>query len=355
MESWYLFTLSKPEEFENNTLEYVKSFFQQWFYWPRCYNDKKNIIVPNVFELFWINEWDNIYFFIDRKIYWIWKVIKKDESIIHKDNNWNYWFHFTKYFDDELLFEWIDMDELLWSDNNSYSMIRILDWVSYIKLDIEENLRLRWFILSKSKKITLNSLKKLKTTPITWSELVINNSFYDWKNKITNEKVIETGILNMYINFNDDFTKYFWNLDYFSSQIPASPQKPVKYMDKIDLFWYKLIKNHILTKDKFIIIELKRDLLKKDDVYQLLKYVDYVSKNYCGWDYWMINAYLLWAPYIKWKSTKEKELIDILSLDKNNRNYVLWRNLEPLTWKWKNIKIINYLFNWDKLILNNVN
>ena len=354
MKSWYLFTLSKPDEYTGEDIDYVKSIFEKWFYWPRCFNDGWNLIIPNVFELFWIKEEDNIYFFINRKIYWIWKVIKNTDSVIQKDLEWNYGFHFDENFDNKFLFSWIDMDELLSSDNNSYSMIRSLDWVSFIKLDIEENLRLRWFIYNKSEVKTLNLSNRLETESVLWKDLV-NDNYYDTNNRITNEKVIETWFLNMFINYEEQFSSYFWDLDYLSSQIPASPQKPVRYMDKMDLFWYKLVKNHILTKSKYIIIELKKGLLKKDDIYQLLKYVDYVSKNYCWWDYWMIDAYLVWASYIQSRERKERELLELLSHENNSRHYVLWRELEPTTWSGSSMKILNYKFNWDELIVNNVN
>lgn len=371
MEAWYIFTLSLWKSFSNKDLksqksqELVESFFKSWFYWPKCFKDKSNIknkdnyIIPNVFELFWINEWDNIYFFIDRKIYWVWKVLRKGDSIIRKDDKWNLWFYFDDLFWNDSYYNWVDMDELLFSDSNSYPMIRVMDWVSYIKLDIEENLRLRGFLLKNSKKITLKPNKNSqKTNNIFWENLV-NNFYRDWKDKISNEKVIETWLLNLFVNNKSKFEKYFWNLDYLSSQIPASPQKPVDYMDKMDLFWYKLIDDkHILTKSKFVIIELKKGTLTSDDINQLLKYIDYVAKNYCWWNYSMINAYLIWSSFsqIKKIDKNKKDLLDTLSLIDNNRNYLPWRSNKSLSWNCKKeLKILYYNYNWKELDFVNVN
>ena len=74
----------------------------------------------------------------------------------------------------------------------------------------------------------------------------------------------------------------FGSWDYIAHQVVASPQKATIWMDKMDVFGYSYVTGYSPTKDKFLIVELKVGDALKDNIDQLLKYVDWVQEKYVG-------------------------------------------------------------------------
>jgi hypothetical protein len=63
-------------------------------------------------------------------------------------------------------------------------------------------------------------------------------------------------------------------------------------MDRIDVFAYRRTQPFD-TVEAYLVAELKRGTATGDDVTQLMKYVDWTAREYCGGDYSMIDAYLV--------------------------------------------------------------
>jgi len=96
-------------------------------------------------------------------------------------------------------------------------------------------------------------------------------------------------------------TAIFGTWDYVANQVSASPQKPVMYMDRIDLFGYttrRLSASFPPTIMRYKAIELKKDLISDVNVInQMLKYVDWLAHTRAGGDYSMVDAYLVASGY----------------------------------------------------------
>lgn len=96
-------------------------------------------------------------------------------------------------------------------------------------------------------------------------------------------------------------TAIFGAWDYVANQVSASPQKPVMYMDRIDLFGYttrRLSASFPPTIMRYKAIELKKDLISDVNVInQMLKYVDWLAHTRAGGDYSMVDAYLVASGY----------------------------------------------------------
>lgn len=107
-------------------------------------------------------------------------------------------------------------------------------------------------------------------------------------------------------------------------------------MDKMDIFGYKYIPNYPGTISKYLVIELKRDYAKPDDIDQLLKYVDWINHKYSFGDYSMIEAYLV-----------AKNIDNSVISARDNfakSNYIIGRRPAKSS-TWTNLKLVEYNFN----------
>lgn len=323
---------------------------------------------------------DNVYFFIQRKIYGIGKLVKlvskdckfsnyQDASIpktFNKSAVGNLLFDFgiksTSYRwictfnpDPHFFKEGIDMDDLLASNPSAFRMLRALWKLSFIKFDDDENQAFRDALLKLNEKhlVGKNSsanryIDISKTTHYQISQTLSATSNYelnikpiisscaDANGKLGHEMALEAGLLYQ-LSSNDKATvKVFGSWDYLSHQVIASPFKAIEYMDKMDCFGYKYIKGQKPTKSKFLIAELKKDRVTKLDVEQLMKYVDWVKQEYCYNDYKMIEGYLVGYDF-------ENEVIDyVKEVAKRQYNFGI-RPTQNLVWN--NIKLIKYIYN----------
>ena len=114
------------------------------------------------------------------------------------------------------------------------------------------------------------------------------------------------------------------------------------YMDKMDVFGYSYIVGFSPTKSKYMVIEIKKSAGTKDDIEQLLKYVDWVKDEYCFGDYSMIDAFLVGYSF----STDVTEHKKSVSL----RKYTIGRR-PALSLEWKNLTIIKYRFDPESIRL----
>ena len=88
----------------------------------------------------------------------------------------------------------------------------------------------------------------------------------------------------------------FGNWDYASHQLIASPFKPLKYIDKIDIFGYRFSEHYegspkLIT--KYLLVELKKGRIDRAAAEQTMQYVDWICQEYASGDYSKIEAYVV--------------------------------------------------------------
>ncbi len=243
----------------------------------------------------------------------------------------------------------IDMDDALSSNPDCFKMLRAFWKVSFIKLDNDESECLFNVLLKKT--YSTNIIRTTHTANhlnisnrLTQDHVLTAKNFLKYaadRNKLVHEMALEAGLIYQLSTMDPHTINVFEKWDYISHQVIASPFKPIDYMDKIDIFAYSYIPG-FKTKNKFAIIELKKDIATQDDVDQLMKYVDWIKDEYAGQDYTSINAYLVaydFEPTIKAYASQYAK-----------RYYSIGRR--PVnTGIWNNISFIKYRHNHRKNIL----
>ncbi len=320
---------------------------------------------------------DNIYFFINRKIYGIGELVELngnckylnfpganrpigytyesmrefllwDEGDISPRQRWICLFKPSPYFFEEGL----DMDDVLASNPSKFRMLRAFWKVSFIKVDDDENQALKDFILR-------NNIDKLSSTEpngifesnydkyhsklsdmideryhFNCEEILSNCANEDY---LTHEMAIEAGILYQ-LSKKDELTiNVFGEWDYLSHQVIASPFKPIDYMDKMDIFGYKYITSLTKsnTKYRFLVLEIKKDTATETDITQLMKYVDWVKDEYAFGDFSMIKAFLVAYDY----DNRAKDNLEEIA----KRQYIVGRR--PVKSAiWQDLWLVNYKF-----------
>lgn len=252
---------------------------------------------------------DNIYFFIDRKIYGVGILINIGQDC--KFNNFpnasvpnifeyediqdkllidlgtqsinNRWLCIFK--PDNFFFkEGIDMDDVLSSNPSKFKMLRAFWKLSFIKIDDEENKALKDIFLQNNEHLLSsnesnnffefndtyhkNILNKLNKFNYALNIKDILNSC-STNNHINHEMALECGTVYQIANAIGNTTDIFGEWDYISHQVIASPFKPIDYMDKMDIFGYKYIENYPGTISKYFVAELKKDSAQEKDIEQL--------------------------------------------------------------------------------------
>ncbi|MES1182117.1 MAG: hypothetical protein ABUL44_04910, partial [Flavobacterium sp.] len=153
---------------------------------------------------------------------------------------------------------------------------------------------------------------------------------------IGHEMAIEAALIFQISSHDENATEVFGSWDYLSHQVVASPFKPVDYIDKMDIFGYSYIPTQRPTIAKYLVIELKKGTVTEQDLFQLMKYVDWVKTEYSLGDYSMINAFLVGHAF-------EDACITELT-EKVERNFIY--GVRPSTAKvWKNVKLVRYSYN----------
>lgn len=310
---------------------------------------------------------DNIYFFAKRNIFGIGTLVKVGDDCKFKNSKDSFAFHsdlsvtsdevlinFEEYrsfpmlcaFKPSPLFfsEGIDMDEALTFKPDSYKMLRVMQKVSFIKIDDEENIALRNAILKKNE-FQLDNRKtsiqfddsvhkfiaeKIKKNPENHKMDVMEliNNLNEENNRI-HEMLVEDMLLQY---MNNEENEEFGEWDFITHQYVASPFKPVAYIDKMDIFGYRYIKGFKGAISKYLICEVKKERADVSHLEQLMKYVDWVAKEHAYGDYSMIKAYLVASSFSFNKTELE---------DKIERTFTVGTR-PAVTKKWNNVELIDY-------------
>ncbi|WP_205825373.1 hypothetical protein [Bacillus sp. RO1] len=315
-----------------------------------------------------MKEQDNIYFFRDRMIYGIGKLINvghdckylnfpnsdlpysvdffdiKDSMLINQtQHNVNTRCMCTFHPSPHFFKRGIDMDDVLSSNPSSFRMLRAYWKTSFIKIDDEENKALKDIILKRNEEFinqqegifcskidtTSNIKQKVNGSYSITSENLL--SLCSHGKVINHEMAIEAGIIDV---ISQGIPSPFGSWDYVSRQVVASPFKPIDYMDRMDVFGYKYI-NGFDTISKYLIIEIKKGPGTFDAIDQIMKYVDWVNQEYSYGDYSMVNAFLVCSGF-------SKEVIDY-KYKVCKRNYIKGRR-PAISDEWSNVRLIKYEF-----------
>ena len=312
---------------------------------------------------------DNVYFFLDRKIYGIGvlKTINLDckyqnypnsllpqipnfdeikNKILLGDTVFNINNRVICLFNPSPIFfkNGIDMDDVLSYKPNSFRMLRAFWKLSFVKIDDEENKALKDIILKRNENYLEDYIhqyffsdkkhreiqKKINKTYILSHKDLLKSSYKNYS--IKHEMAIESSIVDI---ISSDLNSIFGKWDYISHQVIASPFKPIEYMDKMDIFGYRYISG-FETISKYLLIEIKKDTAKIESIDQIMKYVDWINEEYSFGDYSMIEAFLVAYDF-------PEHIIEY-------RNKICIRNFtrgrRPTTSEiWTNIKLVKYRYN----------
>ena len=110
-------------------------------------------------------------------------------------------------------------------------------------------------------------------------------------------------------------------------------------MDRIDVFGYRYIEDYEPIIERYLVIELKRDSSGPEDIPQVMKYVDWVCKEYAHNDYSLIQAFLVAHSFEE----------NSLYADGMRRDYTAgYRPAETRTWQ--KLALVTYSVNPRGLI-----
>jgi hypothetical protein len=334
-----------------------------------------------------MREGDNVYFFINRKIYGIGTLTNingdckfsnypnanmptvqnydeiHDQLLLDNGDNESINFRFICTFIPYPVFfrKGIDMDEILSSSPNSFKILRAFWKLSFIKFSDEENQAFKNILLRRNSDAIINPNNQ-NTFVSNYQEFhdIINektegndlyslsvapflNTIFNENGSIKHEMAVEAAIIYQLTINHQDTTNIFGKWDYLTHQVIASPFKPIDYIDKMDIFGYRYIENQKPTLSNYLVIEIKRNAVNAQDVLQLMKYVDWVKNEYSFGDYSMIKAFL-----VGYKFT-----VDALAAfaDIVERKFI--KGVRPsVSATWNDVKLVKYSFNTQTNLLD---
>jgi len=319
---------------------------------------------------------DSVYFFIKRKIYGIGKLVNLEGDckylnfpmasrpaianraalngqFLTGDSDIAIKQRFICVFQPYPIFysEGIDMDDILTSAPNKFKILRAFWKLSFIKFGDEENQAFRDILLQRNYRVLPEPIQEndFQTNHQAFHESIRGKlALRDYRLNITpllstisdgttlrHEMAIEADLIFQLSNWDTPIINLFGHWDYLSHQVVASPFKPVDYMDKIDVFGYSFIPNEKPTIGKYLVIEIKKGVVKEQDLLQLMKYVDWVKSEYSNGDYSMIDAYLVGHKF-------ERNCINHLQ---RNVREILYPIRPAKRKSWCNVKLVEYSYN----------
>ncbi len=246
----------------------------------------------------------------------------------------------------------IDMDDLLSSDPNAFRSLRVFEQRSFIKLDDEEDRAFRTTILRRNLDALYYSnedntfgyehlteharIAEIATTrdasPKVQELLAANRKR---NGSLVSEAALEAAILSQLSEGEAGATAAFGKWDYLSHQVVASPPKPIRYVDRMDIFGYRWIngyENDCII-EKYLVVELKKDVVRGNDLHQLMKYVDWVRAEYANGDYSLIKAFLVGSSF---------DMDSIRETMHTTMRFGLVSYRPPVQYQWSDLTLVRY-------------
>jgi hypothetical protein len=275
---------------------------------------------------------DNVFFFLDRKIYGVGELVRvgdhcrylnfpgaseprsKDYQSTRKALLWDIGPQATSVrwictFKPSPRFfrHGVDMDDVLSSNPAAFRMLRAFWRLSFIKCDDEENQALIDIILKRNLAESGDNPDLFETQYQSVHNRIggqVGAGAYSLDagdimkacatgDRLKHEMAIEAGLLFQLAAGDGDTVGTFGRWHYLSHQVVASPFKPLEWVDKMDVFGYAAHPLSPRTRVRYLVCEAKKGEAKKQEVDQLMKYVDWVKDEYCHGDYAMISAFLV--------------------------------------------------------------
>ncbi len=302
---------------------------------------------------------DDIYFFKERTIYGIGKLIDienvdcrfriypkdRDEALVETKDPEMHQFICT--FEPAPYFfkNGVDMDEVLMFCPEKIKSLRFFSKRTFMKLDDVESDAIKNVIARKNeqylegfskenhyvfdKKNHEKIAKRLMKFKESYTLSVFD--YIKYKNKkVASEYYLEGAILDL---LRQEESKEIGKWNFVGRQYPASPPKPSEYEEAMDLFGYRYVPGFPGAISKYMVIELKAGTIKKENVQQTMKYVDWISREYAKGDYSMIEAFTVGLDKEENLDSQIKNIIE--------RNFTIEsRPVENK--KWKNLRLISY-------------
>ena len=325
-------------------------------------SDKGASFIGTLADYLGMKEGDDIFFFTERKIYGIGRLIKiadvdcrflilpedSEKEPLTEERNPNM-HKFTCTFEPAPYFfrEGVDMDEVLTFSPEKIKSLRFFFNMSFVKLDDIESDAIK-SVIARKNEMYLDEIArdahfdysndahekmaaKLKNDSAAYVLSVFDHIQYKNNGNVSSEYYIEGAIMDL---LRDGFvSESLGRWDFIGRQYPASPPKPSKYEEKMDLFGYRYVPGFPNAISKYLVIELKVGTVNKDHVQQTMKYVDWISREYAKGDYSMIEAYTI--GYDK-EENIEEQISDMIE-----RNYIIEGH--PVeNRKWQELRILSY-------------
>ena len=371
----FIFSIGADDEEHN-----VKTCIQKGIYAAKVKDEltsskSKQVVASVLCDYISMKPGDNVYFLAKRKIFGVGKLvaigdtgscvtknypsahqlitfptIPPEESPLDENDPSYRW---MCYFQPEGQFfkMGVDMDDVLLYRPASFRMLRAFQDRSFIKIDDEENRALKEFLYlaNQGQDDTYefnpdihNRIASLNLSPYAIQAADTIKIMHDEKSgEVTLEMLVEAAVLEELKKEDGVLGKW----DYISHQVIASPFKPIRYIDKIDIFAYRFLSNYPDENkpiEKYLIIELKKEKATHETVLQAMRYVDWVCKEYASGDYSRIEAKVIALSYSRDADDNHKEDC--------TRHFI--STTHPIkTGQWDDLKLYRYSLTEDNKVV----
>ncbi|MEX1264632.1 MAG: hypothetical protein WEE66_12005, partial [Actinomycetota bacterium] len=245
----------------------------------------------------------------------------------------------------------VDIDDVLPADLTSFRSLRAMDSITFGRVDDEEAEALQDAVLRANEASIRHGIPSSTRYPdahLSQHASISSRLTPDYDldvapvlgacasgKRLSHEMALEAGVVAQISKREPQAVETFGDWDYVTHQVLASPFKPLKWADRMDLFGYAHIPGY-RTITRYLVAELKKGDAIPDDVDQVMKYVDWVKDVYANSDYGMIHAFLVAARFPTQTRDRHKR--------GHERNYTIgrrparletWRSLRLVTYQWQ--------------------
>lgn len=255
----------------------------------------------------------------------------------------------------------LDMDEILTSDLKSVvRSLRVFFGVSFVQMESDEAQLILDLLLRSNQDVLAEGLPPdgvflsrasqihdavrhhdLNQYRIDLAGLIAKYS--DEDGSVRHEALVHGWLADSIARQRSQAVQVFGAWDYVANEYPASPQKPVVYMDRIDIFGYvqeALVPGAIPTILRYKAIEIKKGRVTSPDVVkQLLKYVDWVAHTRAGGDYSLVDAYFVAHGY-------SDEVVEYVEKELPKDFITPRRPYDPA--QWARLKLVEYKYSTER-------